>query len=222
MGCFRRTHCLPAGPVLGLQGTQTSPSPPPCCPAGKQKGPGCSLHPGKPPLDGRGNPGSQRRSDLPRARKDPRQGPWALRPPATPWAPQRAEHPHMLGPSHAHRTLLRTPQVGISFPTPGRRSSEWAEAGARLESSHRERQRQDRPPGALTVRHQPASLRSQSLNHVRLCELLDGSLPGSSVHGIFQARILELAAISSCRDIPDPVMEPISPVSPLADGFFTC
>ena len=120
--------------------------------------------------------------------------------------------PHMLGPLHAHRTLLRTPQVGISFPTPGCRSSEWA--GACLESSRRERQCQDRPPGALKVRHQPTSLRSQSLSHVRLCELLDGSKPGSSVHGIFQARILECVAISSSRDLPDPVMEPISPVSP--------
>lgn len=37
--CFRRTHCLPAGPVLGLmQGMQTPSSPPPCCLAGKQKG----------------------------------------------------------------------------------------------------------------------------------------------------------------------------------------
>ena len=30
-----------------------------------------------------------------------------------------------------------------------------------------------------------------------LCDPMDGSLPGSAVHGIFQARILEWAAISS-------------------------
>ena len=30
-----------------------------------------------------------------------------------------------------------------------------------------------------------------------LCDSLDCSLPGSSVHGIFQARILEWVAISS-------------------------
>ena len=29
-----------------------------------------------------------------------------------------------------------------------------------------------------------------------LCDLMDGSLPGSSIHGIFQARILEWVAIS--------------------------
>ena len=32
-----------------------------------------------------------------------------------------------------------------------------------------------------------------------LCDPMDGSLPGSSVHGIFQARILEWVAISSSR-----------------------
>ena len=37
-----------------------------------------------------------------------------------------------------------------------------------------------------------------------------------------QARILEQVAISSCRDLPDPGMEPMSPQSPsLAGGFFT-
>ena len=29
-----------------------------------------------------------------------------------------------------------------------------------------------------------------------LCNPIDGSLPGSSVHGIFQARVLELEALS--------------------------
>ena len=33
-------------------------------------------------------------------------------------------------------------------------------------------------------------------SHVQLCEPMDHSLPGSSVHGICQARILEWAAIS--------------------------
>ena len=32
-----------------------------------------------------------------------------------------------------------------------------------------------------------------------LCDPMDYSLPGSSVHGILQARILEWVAISSCR-----------------------
>ena len=36
-------------------------------------------------------------------------------------------------------------------------------------------------------------------SHILLCTLMDGSLPGSSVHGIYQARIPKCAAISSSR-----------------------
>ena len=39
----------------------------------------------------------------------------------------------------------------------------------------------------------------KSLSHVRLCNPMDCSLPGSSVHGIFQARILEWVTISVSR-----------------------
>ena len=38
--------------------------------------------------------------------------------------------------------------------------------------------------------------------YLTLCNPMD--LPGSSVHGISQARILEWVAISSSRDLPDP------------------
>ena len=40
---------------------------------------------------------------------------------------------------------------------------------------------------------------------------LDCSPPGSSGHGIFQARILEWVAIPSPEDLPDPGIEPRSP-----------
>ena len=40
---------------------------------------------------------------------------------------------------------------------------------------------------------------------------MDYSMPGSSIHGIFQARILEWANISSSRDLPDPGIESRSP-----------
>ena len=53
---------------------------------------------------------------------------------------------------------------------------------------------------------------------------MDCSLPGSSVHGILQARILEWVAISFSRgsDLPNPGNEPTSLASPsLADRFFT-
>ena len=44
-----------------------------------------------------------------------------------------------------------------------------------------------------------------------LCDPMDGSLPGSTVLGIFQARILEWAAISFSGDHPHPGIEPGSP-----------
>ena len=47
-----------------------------------------------------------------------------------------------------------------------------------------------------------------------LCDPMDCSPPGSSVHGILQARTLEWAAISSSGDLHDPGFKPTSPVSP--------
>ena len=42
-----------------------------------------------------------------------------------------------------------------------------------------------------------------------LCDAIDGSPPGSSVHGIFQARVLEWVAIAfSRREAVWPKMEP--------------
>ena len=47
------------------------------------------------------------------------------------------------------------------------------------------------------------------------------SPPGPSVHRIFQAKILEWAAISYSGDLPNLWIELMSPVSPtLAGGFF--
>ena len=43
------------------------------------------------------------------------------------------------------------------------------------------------------------------------CDPVDCSTPGSFVHGIFQARILEWVAIPSPEDLPDPGIEPRSP-----------
>ena len=55
-----------------------------------------------------------------------------------------------------------------------------------------------------------------------LCNPMDCSLLYSSVHGIFQSRILEGVAVSFFRDLPDPVVKPASPASPaLAGGLFT-
>ena len=52
----------------------------------------------------------------------------------------------------------------------------------------------------------------QSLNWIQLfCNPRDCSLPGSSVHGISQARTLEEVAISFSRDLPHTGAEPASP-----------
>ena len=55
-----------------------------------------------------------------------------------------------------------------------------------------------------------------------VCDPMDCSSPGSSVHGILQARILEWVSISPSGDFLDPGIEPTSPASPaLAGGFLT-
>ena len=54
-----------------------------------------------------------------------------------------------------------------------------------------------------------------------LCDPMDHSLPGSSVHGILQAKILEWVAISSSRGSSRPRDRALSLMSPaLAGGFF--
>ena len=54
-----------------------------------------------------------------------------------------------------------------------------------------------------------------------LCDPMDGDLPGSSLHGISQARILQWAALLQ-GDLADSGIEPTSLMSPaLSGGFFT-
>ena len=49
---------------------------------------------------------------------------------------------------------------------------------------------------------------------VQLCHPLDCSPPGSYVHGIFQAKVLEWLPVPSPGDLPDPGIELTFPVSP--------
>ena len=52
----------------------------------------------------------------------------------------------------------------------------------------------------------------KSLSHVQqFSDPMDYSPPGATVHGILQARLLELVAISFSRDLPNPGIEPMSP-----------
>ena len=60
------------------------------------------------------------------------------------------------------------------------------------------------------------------LSHVRLCDPMDCSPPGSSVHGVFQERILEWVAIFFSRGSSWPRIEPESLALPaLAGRCFT-
>ena len=56
-----------------------------------------------------------------------------------------------------------------------------------------------------------------------LCSPTDGGRPGSSVHGILQAKILEWVAMVSSRGFSQPLRDELSSLmSPaLAGGFFT-
>ena len=55
-----------------------------------------------------------------------------------------------------------------------------------------------------------------------LCDPMDCSLPGSSVHGILQARTLEWFAMPSCRGSSRPMDQScVSCSSCIAGGFFT-
>ena len=53
-----------------------------------------------------------------------------------------------------------------------------------------------------------------------LCNLMDCSLPGSSVHEIIQARILERVVISFSKDLPNSEIQPLSLTSPASAGWF--
>ena len=55
--------------------------------------------------------------------------------------------------------------------------------------------------------------------YLTLCDPMDSSLPGSAIHGIFQARILEWAAISFSRGSSQP--RDRTQVSCIADRRFT-
>ena len=55
---------------------------------------------------------------------------------------------------------------------------------------------------------------TKMLAHAEVCKFMDSSPPGSSIHGILQARILEWVAISSSGDVSYPGIEPMFLVAP--------
>ena len=67
-----------------------------------------------------------------------------------------------------------------------------------------------------------AQMCTHTQSYPTLWDLMDCSPPGSSVLGIYQARILEWAAISCSRDLSDAGIKSVSPVAPAVVGrFFT-
>ena len=66
----------------------------------------------------------------------------------------------------------------------------------------------DRTSGIGGIISTDLKVKVKSLSRVQLCNPMGCSLPGSSIHGIFQARILEWVAIPSPGDLPDPGIEP--------------
>ena len=57
-------------------------------------------------------------------------------------------------------------------------------------------------------------------SHLTLCNPVDLNPPGSSLHEILQARILERVAISYSRGTSPPRIKPMSPASPALAGRF--
>ena len=57
------------------------------------------------------------------------------------------------------------------------------------------------------------------LSYPTLCNPMDCSLPGSPVHGILQARILERAACPSPGDLSDLGIKPTSPPAPALQAY---
>ena len=80
------------------------------------------------------------------------------------------------------------------------------------------------PPGKPIYRHTYILLHACSVTQLypTLCDPMDCSLPGSSVHGIFHARILKWVAISSSKESSQPRdWTCISCISCIAGEFFT-
>ena len=82
---------------------------------------------------------------------------------------------------------------GLNAPTKKQRLAEWI-------------QKQD--PYICCLQESESEVTQSCLT---LCDPMDCRLPGSSVCGILQARVLEWVAVSSPGDLPNPGIEPMSP-----------
>ena len=62
--------------------------------------------------------------------------------------------------------------------------------------------------GSQRVGHDWATELTESLSQIQICDPMDCSMPGSSIHGISQARILKWVSISSSGDLPTQGLNP--------------
>ena len=89
---------------------------------------------------------------------------------------------------------------------------------------HRKQTMKDPEKGKPVLNLQSKTMHQRSVAKSRwtLCDPMDCSPPGSSVHGIFQARILEWVVLPSSRGPSRPRDQTcVSQVSCIAGGFFT-
>ena len=112
--------------------------------------------------------------------------------------------------------ILRT--AFCLFHSLGQRNAELGQHAGRAEAT-------SESSSLLALVARPPNVRCvhvQSCSCPTLCDPTDSSLPGSSVHGIFLARILKCVATPPPGDLPKPGVKPVSLVSPAwADGVLT-
>ena len=116
---------------------------------------------------------------------------------ATPQTIARQAPPSMGFSRQEYQSGLPSPSQG-TLPDPGIKLESSALAGRFFTTE---------PPGNPVLLHESESEVAQSC--LTLCDPMHCSLPGSSIHEILQARILEWVAISFSGDLPDPGIEPV-------------
>ena len=124
--------------------------------------------------------------------------------------------PHGLSPpgSSVHGLLQTRILEWVAIPSPGDLPDLWIKPALQANSLLA------KPPGKPLPEHVCSML--SCFSHVQLCNAMDCSPPGSSVHRILQARILEWFPYPSSGNLPDPGIGPAFLMFPaLAGGFFT-
>ena len=141
--------------------------------------------------------------------------------------PESAYQDHSGSPSHA---ILQKKECTGQGSNPCSRPASWVEKTATGYQKDPSRTKKLRAPWGSGQFHvhleSPRALVCMCAKSLQscltLCNRMNRSPLGSSVHGILQARILKWLPFSSPRDLPEPGIKPEFLVSPaLVGGFFT-